>query len=62
MQIKDTKKYTEDEVKEIAWLAYMSRTDESEFYFIHRKEARPEFEKWWILNKTKFNKDLEIKK
>lgn len=42
--------YFEDECKEIAWKAYMSRTDEREFEMIHRKSARDEFEKWWIKN------------
>lgn len=45
--------YFEEKVKEIAWKAYMSRTDEKEFEMIHRKSARDEFEKWWNKNKVK---------
>lgn len=42
--------YFDDECKEIAWKAYMSRTDEKEFELIHRKSAKDEFEKWWNKN------------
>lgn len=45
------KVYTEAECKELAWKAYMSKTDEKEFFMIHRKYAKDEFEKWWNKNK-----------
>jgi hypothetical protein len=37
--------YIESNLKQIAWKAYMSRTTEEEFEFIHRKLAKDEFEK-----------------
>ena len=46
--------FTEDEAKELAWKAFMSRTTEEEYFWIHRKKARPEFEKWWT-EKSKIN-------
>lgn len=49
--VSESKTYTEDEVKEVAWKAFMSRTDEREFELIHRKSAKDEFEKWWNRNK-----------
>jgi hypothetical protein len=47
----ESKLYTEDEAKLIAWKAFMSRTDEREFEMIHRKSAKSVFEKWWNENK-----------
>jgi len=44
---KDGKLFTENEVKEIAWKAYLSTVDESEFELIHRNPAKIEFEEWW---------------
>ena len=39
-----------DEAKELAWKAFISRTTEEEYYYIHRKEAKLDFEKWWNEN------------
>ena len=46
--VSESKTYTEDEVKEISWKAFMCRTDEREFELIHKKSAKDEFEKWWM--------------
>ena len=45
--------YTEEEAKKIAWEAFISRTDEKEYFFIHRREAKADFEIWWNKNKKK---------
>ena len=52
-QIKRNKSYFEKEAKELAWKAYISRTTEEEFFWINKKHAKSEFEKWWIKNNLK---------
>ena len=47
--------YSEEDVKELCYKAFMSRTDEDEFRAIHHKEPRVVFEKWWLKNKKKSN-------
>lgn len=47
----EKKEYTIESIKELAWKAYISQTNEEEFYKIHRKDAKIEFEKWWNDNK-----------
>ena len=40
-----------EKAKNLAWEAFMSRTDEREFEHIHRKKAKDVFETWWLNNK-----------
>jgi len=43
--------YSENDVKKIAYRAFMVRTDEAEFRAIHQKEPGEVFEIWWNKNK-----------